>query len=232
MLYFTGDTHGNFSSLSQRILGIPSRQTSTLIICGDFGFIWNGSQGEQEMLDRLNAYGIQLLFVDGNHENFQLLEQFSQEQWCGGMTHRIRSNIRHLMRGQVFEIAHKKVFTFGGGVSADKRNRVPMVSWWPQENPSTRDYQRAETVLSQHEQIDYIVSHVPPLEAYQSLQLKPAGDAAIAGYLQRIRRKYPAAIWCCGHLHLDQWATHNTLILEKTVFSQNPQEISTAANRR
>lgn len=39
--------------------------------------------------------------------------------WNGGKVHKIKSSIIHLMRGQVFSIAGKKIFTFGGAQSHD-----------------------------------------------------------------------------------------------------------------
>lgn len=43
MLYITGDTHGDyarFNTKELRSLGADD----TLIICGDFGFIWDGEK--------------------------------------------------------------------------------------------------------------------------------------------------------------------------------------------
>ena len=50
MLYFTGDMHGDkrrFGAWRLRWLGARD----TLVICGDFGFLWNGSQEEREVLE-------------------------------------------------------------------------------------------------------------------------------------------------------------------------------------
>lgn len=51
------------------------------------------------------------LFVDGNHENHALLDTFPVEEWHGGKIHRIKPSVIHLMRGQVFEIDGKNIFT-------------------------------------------------------------------------------------------------------------------------
>lgn len=41
--------------------------------------------------------------------------------------------IYHLMRGQVYNICNKSIFTFGGASSIDRNLRVDGVSWWKEE---------------------------------------------------------------------------------------------------
>ena len=69
-----------------------------------------------------------VLFVDGNHENFDLLNSYPVEIWKGGKVHRVKPNITHLMRGQVFEIEGKTIFTFGGATSIDRDFRTEGMS--------------------------------------------------------------------------------------------------------
>ena len=77
---------------------------------------------EQSVL--LSELPYTILFVDGNHENFdRLLSEFPIEDWNGGKVHKIRPNIIHLMRGHVFEIEGKRIFAMGGGYSVDKYMR-------------------------------------------------------------------------------------------------------------
>lgn len=54
MIYITGDTHGEVERL------VPSKlralkEGDTLIVCGDFGFIWDGSKKEQKILNDSSA---------------------------------------------------------------------------------------------------------------------------------------------------------------------------------
>lgn len=53
-----------------------------MIICGDFGGIWDGSEAEQQVLDWLENRPFTTLFVDGNHENFDLLHTCPVQE-CG-----------------------------------------------------------------------------------------------------------------------------------------------------
>lgn len=43
-----------------------------LRITGDFGFVWDGSKTDEYWLNWLNKKPYTVLFVDGNHENFEL----------------------------------------------------------------------------------------------------------------------------------------------------------------
>ena len=56
-------------------------------------------------------------------ENFDRLDEMPVEMWCGGRVHRINDSVLHLMRGEAFDIAGRKVFCMGGARSP--RHRVP-----------------------------------------------------------------------------------------------------------
>ena len=103
MVFVTGDTHGEFHRFSTK--RFPEQKTMShddyVIICGDFGGLWNDSKEERHNLDWLNEKPFTTLWVA---ENYDLLNSFPVEQWHGGTIHRIRPNILHLMRGQVYDI--------------------------------------------------------------------------------------------------------------------------------
>ena len=88
-----------------------------VIICGDFGGVWDGSKREKYWLDWLEDKPFTTLFVSGNHENYNLLSEYATEYWHGGKVQFIRPTIVHLMRGQVFDLCGKRFFTMGGASS-------------------------------------------------------------------------------------------------------------------
>ena len=103
MIYLTGDTHGElerFQSPAVRRL----RRGDSLIVCGDFGFLWNGGAAEEKILKKLGSKKYNILFVDGAHENYELLEKYPVTEWNGGKVQQISGNLYHLMRGQVFTL--------------------------------------------------------------------------------------------------------------------------------
>ena len=112
MIYITGDCHNNFERFNTR--NFPEQKEMIkddyVIICGDFGGVWN-KDGESKMetsaLDWLDGKAFTILFVDGNHENFDRLYAYPVEMWHGGKVHKIRPFVIHLMRGQIFELEEK-----------------------------------------------------------------------------------------------------------------------------
>ena len=56
-IFVTGDTHGDFRRFSAR--AFPERKNlgedDCVIICGDFGGIWDGGEAEQRALDWLEG---------------------------------------------------------------------------------------------------------------------------------------------------------------------------------
>lgn len=134
-IYITGDTHGTFD-LRKVVYFFKGREEEFsrddyLIICGDVGVCGFMASDEAKTRDILRNLPVTVLFVDGNHENFEQLNSYAVEIWNGGKVHFIESNIIHLMRGQVFEIDGKEFFTFGGAYSVDKMYRT-------EESPGSR----------------------------------------------------------------------------------------------
>lgn len=129
--WITGDIHGNprrfFADSFYEQKEMKSQEDNFIIVCGDFGLIWNKdseSDEEEYYLDLLEEKPFYTLFVDGNHENFDKLYQYPVKEWHGGMVHEIRPHVLHLMRGQVFTIEGKKFFTFGGASSHDIQDGI------------------------------------------------------------------------------------------------------------
>ena len=123
MIYLTGDTHAEFEHRFN-MDNFPEQKEMTrddyVIICGDFGGVWDvggESKNEKHWLDWFESRSYTLLFVDGNHENFDRLNDYSVKEWHGGKIHEIRPHVLHLIRGEIFEIDGKEICTFVGGSS-------------------------------------------------------------------------------------------------------------------
>lgn len=167
MVFVTGDCHAKFNKFS--VENFPEQKEMTrddiVIVCGDFG-LWNDNNEERYWFKWLSEKNFTVVFVDGNHENFDRLysDEFPIVDFHGGKAHKIRNNIYHLMRGYVFEFDGKKFFCFGGASSHDisdgildranfdsdeefmatvkdwykrwKKFRINHISWWKQELPT------------------------------------------------------------------------------------------------
>lgn len=209
-IYVTGGTHRNLDTLKLGLFAdkIPQlTKDDYVIICGDFGGVW----AERTLEDDLKIFEnlpFTVLFVDGNHENFWLLNSYPVTEWHGGKVHIIKPDIIHLMRGQVFELEGNTIFTFGGATSVDKAFRVEGESWWAEEMPSHEELDEAIANLKRYnKKVDYIITHscgeralmYPPLrDRGRKFGLYPENH--MLSYFEDIV-KYKR--WYFGHYHMD-----------------------------
>ena len=123
MIYITGDTHGYFTRFSAKRLrkaGMELTQEDYIIICGDFGLCWAEDKTFEYHCKNFEEKPYTILWVQGNHENYDMIGKYPLEEWHGGkVRHIIRDKVILLERGQVFEIDGKTFFTFGGASSHD-----------------------------------------------------------------------------------------------------------------
>lgn len=159
-VWVTGDIHGN-----------PQRFSSDIF-------------PEQKEMTKNDT-----VFIDGNHENFDRLDNYPVEEWHGGKVHFIRPSVIHLMRGQVFHIEDQSFFAFGGASSHDISDgilepddpdfkekkkrldkapfalyRINHMSWWERELPSEEEMKEGlNNLAKQNNKVDYILTHSPIL---------------------------------------------------------------------
>ena len=53
-----------------------------------------------------------LLFLDGSHENYDLLKQYPTEERFGGQVQALGGNVYHVCRGSVLELENKKSVSY------------------------------------------------------------------------------------------------------------------------
>lgn len=204
MIFITGDIHGDYSRFKAPELR-RLRKNDALIICGDFGFIWDGSEKEKKMLKKIGRRRYNVLFVEGSHENYDLLEKYDTEDWCGGKTRKISGRLRQLMRGQVYEIAEKTVFAFGGGQSDDSMELIQGQNWWPREIPSEQELAEGIQNLEKADgAVDFIVTYEPPAKLHSFIDHKSGDVNHINTYLDDIYQKVSFSKWFFGKLHLNK----------------------------
>ena len=107
MVYLTGDTHGDIDRFKHGKLRWLGKR-DTVVVLGDFGFVWDDSKEEQKKLDWLRKRPYTLLFLDGSHENYDLLKQYPTEERFGGKVQALGGNVYHVCRGSVLELENKK----------------------------------------------------------------------------------------------------------------------------
>ena len=207
MLRITGDTHGDLNRINyaEKYNNTPLTEADTLIICGDFGFIFDGGKLEREKLDLLEEKPYTICFVDGNHENFDLLDTYPEVGFHGGKAHRIRENIYHLMRGEIYELEGKSVFAMGGAYSTDRFMRELGESYWEAELPSEREYAAALSNLESHGmETDIILTHTAPAVEVVRLGCTPhPHEGELTEFLDKVKYSVKYKKWYFGHFHAD-----------------------------
>ncbi len=204
MIYITGDIHGDLSRFKSPLLR-KLKKNDALIICGDFGFIWDGSDKEKKLLKKIGRKRYNVLFVEGSHENYDLLEQYEVTEWCGGKTRQIYGRLRQLMRGQVFEIAEKTVFTFGGGQSDDNADLVEGQNWWPREIPNEHEINEGIANLEKVKgEVDFVVTYEPPAKLHEFIDHQGSRINHINAFLNDVYEKATFKKWFFGKLHLNK----------------------------
>lgn len=212
MIWLCGDTHGTldlqkvedyFENLScyQEV-----SKNDYLIILGDVGVCWDGGINDAYVISCLQNLPCTVLWLDGNHENFDIIEEYPVvSNWNGGKVQFIAQDVIHLMRGQVYKLDGKSFFVFGGGNSIDKQWRTPGVSWWENEMPSEQEYEEGLQNLEKVDYtVDYVLTHTCPGHiAHMLVSDVYSGEEELQNYFDDISQKVDFVGWYFGHWHMD-----------------------------
>lgn len=207
MIYITGDMHGErarFSAMADS--GALPKKGDTLIVCGDFGFLFAADAAENAFLDSLEQLPYDICFCDGNHENFPALFACPEQTRYGGRVHRIRRNVFHLMRGEIFEMEGNRFFVMGGAFSTDRFVRTVGRSYWEEELPCNAEYRAAiQNLAGVGNKVDYIVTHTAPREIIRMMGHYPDPcDGELTGFFDWIAHEVQFRRWFFGHWHTDR----------------------------
>lgn len=244
MILVTGDCHGDYRRFSSK--SFPDQKQLTkddyIIICGDFGF-WEDCGEQRWWLKWLSDKPFTTLWVDGNHENFDLLGTCPVSRWHGGLVQQIAPSVLHLMRGQIYEIEGSTFFTFGGAQSHDaictlnredpdfrkKKEklrrlglpyRINHQSWWKEELPDDREMQEGISNLKKHHyKVDFIITHCAPTSLQHKIMRGTRKANVLTEYLEEeVLQKTEYDLWMFGHYHGEGWAGEKEILLYENIF--------------
>lgn len=252
VLYATGDTHADFGRFSKA--RFPEQDTLSrddfILIAGDFGGVWMPTQPhplmdekrrhdeikrEEYELDVLSRRSPTFCYVLGNHENWSRYDnnEFEVVDFHGGLAHRIRDNVYHLLSGCVYDFGGYTVFAFGGASSHDvvdgildrdefatdtefkqaykdwKKERalfrVKDFTWWQREcQPTEEEIGRGWDNLARHgNRVNCVLTHCLPQGVESVLLHGTQRPDAVTRYLQTVADTVHFDSWICGHYHTD-----------------------------
>lgn len=236
MVYITGDVHGEFERFfdSDSLLNqMRLFKEDFVIVCGDLGLCWARNDAFVADCEKFSRMPYTILWVQGNHENYDMITEFPVEEWHGGkVRHIVRNKVILLERGQVFTIDGKRFFTFGGATSHDiqggilerddpsyeeiKREaitaglpfRILHESWWPEELPSKEEMEEGMLNLQKvGNKVDYIITHCASTSVQDRINEKPwkkYEPDVLTDYFQTIEQTVEFEHWYFGHYHMDE----------------------------
>jgi len=211
-IFVIGDLHANslgeMRTLNTSSFPIQKELTKEdyVIQTGDFGFIWNNVQSDEEKywIDWINNRNYTFLFIDGNHDNFPVIWSYPEIEKFGGIVNQISDSIFYLQRGQVYTIGDKVFWVMGGAQSIDKNFRKEGISWWKEEIPNFMEMKKGmESLEKVGWNVDYAITHDAPKNIRKFLFSHHYDDPedSLIKYLDEIFSKLNFKHHYFGHHH-------------------------------
>ncbi len=213
-----GDIHGNPKIVSSKswLDGKEYTEDDLVIFLGDFGLYFNNppDKSEKYWLNWLASKPYQVAFLDGNHENFDLIEQLPISEKWGGLVqidHRFGGDIIRLRRGEVYKFdpnSDDTYFVMGGGLSIDKHLRTPKISWWAQEEHSKEEEENALNNLDKvNWSVTHVLTHTCPDSVIYAFLDNPNSEKfrdPVSRFFEFIDNRLEYKLWSFGHMHNDR----------------------------
>jgi UDP-2,3-diacylglucosamine pyrophosphatase LpxH len=205
--FLKGDIHGNLFEIIDFINRFNLGKNDNIIILGDCGIAWR--KDKKDLAQNIKLWnecgnGVKLYFIDGNHENFNILNSLPIENNMG----KIADNIYHLRRGQVYEFENKKILVCGGADSIDKYRRIENFTWWKEEAISQ---ETIDDIPAGH--YDYVLTHCCPRSVFEknriylsTLQFLDENkiNHSSEDMLEQLKNKITFDHWFFGHYHINR----------------------------
>ena len=225
-----GDTHGQFTWMSNGCLDMYKPEETAIIILGDAGFNYYLNKYDDGKKAEINARGYRFYCVRGNHE------ARPQDTSCGyGLIYDadVRGevyvqaeypNIRFFKDWGEYYIGHYWVAVIGGAYSVDKwwrlaragvqnetdwgYNNPKKTGWFPNEQLSAEEMDKAEGEL-QGGLFNFVFTHTCPRK-WQPTDLflgsidQSTVDSSMENWMNILEEKITWGIWLFGHYHCDR----------------------------
>lgn len=205
-----GDTHADTPFLLAALrtaqhLGLP-----TVIQLGDFGYWPHADSFLRLARTARETYGVDVWFIDGNHENFYDLSAHVSKARPLGADPRspveLAPGFVYLPRGSRIRVAGQRVLCVGGATSVDRTLRTPGIDWFIEERLSDADIDAAiaggpaDILLSHDAPAGWTIPGLPMLPASWLAELPAAHE-----HRRRLAEVFEAvlpSIVVHGHYHV------------------------------
>lgn len=149
-ILIAGDLHKDFRALERLYDHCIKNNINTLIQVGDLGYgFFNELSEDKENcsyeafikeLPKLKGHDIPIMSCGGNHDNWELINKKYSEN----------EKITILKRNTVIKMNDEWTFVFFGGTeSIDSHQRIQGRDWWPEETPSTQEFNEFFNILEE-----------------------------------------------------------------------------------
>ncbi|WP_075816184.1 metallophosphoesterase [Corynebacterium sp. CNJ-954] len=223
LIAFIGDIHRKDIALETTVALALEAGATTIIQCGDYWLYGDEvppqPPGHPDMAQKAQTAieqachdtGIptdlvDVRFIDGNHDNPNLLNPDTPHPI------RISDNVTYMPRGTRARLAGVEILFLGGASSIDKQWRTEGLNWWPAENITESQADRAIAAATDPDQppVDILVTHETTTEAFTALAHgsehaqdkagEPAGETNRA-HLTGVRDAASPRVHVHGHHH-------------------------------
>ena len=214
-VFITGDTHQSLDINKLNSKNFPLNSILTkddiLIICGDWGCIWDGSGEDKYWQNWYEKKNFTTFVVLGNHENYDLIQNYPIVQFCGGRARKVSDSVYLEIRGEVYNFNGKTFLSFGGADSTDKHLRKEGESWWSGERITEEDLENARKNVKKYDYIDYVITHTGGSEINRFIGFEPSESDKI---LDQILSEIKYGTHYCGHYHVDLYYLNHRIIYD------------------
>ena len=192
-LIVCGDIHGELRTLVYNLTDRFDIHDASVIVAGDFGVGFSSKKYEETEYKHiekdLEKYNLKIYVVRGNHDC---------PQWFDGKHDFPR--IKFLLDYKIVEIAGRKVYPVGGGISIDQEERTEGKDWWPDED--------VKRITEFPVKVDLIISHMAPI-SFSPVTMRDENMSAeiyekcinSRSYLEKILDEVKCKYWFYGHYH-------------------------------
>ena len=241
-IFVIGDLHANANNelLQINTKNFPEQKKLTkkdfIFQLGDFGFIWAYTQNRKKHSKEIKIIEKNLTFrnfswfvILGNHENYHTIKTLPLIEKFGGKVRILKTSngeIYFAERGEIYNINGQKIFTFGGALSQDKKDRysfedvlnsngkikLSQVSYWVEELPTQEEIDNAYKNLEKHNwTVDFVFTHTGPKSVLAVMENYIKALDPVSEILEDIANKIKCKEWHFGHLHTNDWVRLNNI---------------------